>query len=67
MQLTGWIMFLLFFHLYFVPWGRLRRALAAGDLEGAGRQLGQIRRIVAINLALGIVTVAVGSSGRWWG
>jgi uncharacterized membrane protein len=50
-----------------VPWGRLRRALADDDLEGAGRQLGQIRRIVAINLALGIVTVAVGSSGRWWG
>jgi uncharacterized membrane protein len=67
MQLTGWIMVLLFLHLHFAPWGRLRRALAEGDLESAGRQLGLIRRIVATNLALGIVTVAIGSSGRWWG
>ena len=31
MHLTGLVMFLLFFHLYFVPWKRFRRAMAAGD------------------------------------
>jgi uncharacterized membrane protein len=66
MQLTGWIMFLLFFHLYAAPWRRYRHAVAAGDLEAAGRQLGQIHRIVGINLALGLVTVAIGAGGRWW-
>lgn len=67
MHLTGWLMFLLFFHLYFVPWKRFRRALAAGDAPGAGRWLGQIRLIIATNLGLGLVTVAIGASGRFWG
>lgn len=66
MQLTGWLMFALFFHLFFVPWRRFRHALAADDLPGAGRQLGQIRRIVAINLTLGLLTAVVATSGRYW-
>lgn len=67
MHLLGLIMVLLFFHLYFAPWRRFRRALAAGDQAAAGGQLGQIRRIVATNLALGLVTAAIGASGRYWG
>src|SRR5580765_3550700 len=67
MQGLGIIMMLLFFHLYFAPWRRFRSALAVPDLPAAGRQLNQIRWIVTINLVLGIVTVAVGSSGRYWG
>jgi uncharacterized membrane protein len=66
MQLTGWLMFLLFFHLYFAPWRRFRRAVGAAELEGAAARLGQIRLIVAVNLALGLFTVAVGASGRYW-
>lgn len=67
MQGLGIIMMLLFFHLYFAPWRRFRAALARQDHAAAGRQLGQIRMIVTINLLLGLVTVAVGSSGRYWG
>ena len=67
MQATGIVMMLLFFHLYFAPWRRYRAALAAQDLAEAGRRLGQIRTIVAINLGLGLLTVAVASSGRYWG
>jgi uncharacterized membrane protein len=67
MHLTGWLMFLLFFHLFFVPWKRYQRALAAGDAPGAGRWLGQIRLIIAANLGLGLATVAIGASGRFWG
>jgi uncharacterized membrane protein len=67
MQGSGIIMMLLFFHLYFAPWRRFRAALARQDHAAAGRQLGQIRMIVTINLLLGLVTVAVGSSGRYWG
>ena len=33
MHLTGWVMFLLFFHLYFAPWRRYRRAVAAGEID----------------------------------
>jgi uncharacterized membrane protein len=67
MHLTGWLMFLLFFHLYFAPWRRFRRAVAAGESEAAGRQLGTIRLVVLVNLLLGLLTVAIGSSGRYWG
>jgi uncharacterized membrane protein len=67
MHLTGWLMFLLFFHLYFAPWRRFRRAVAAGATEAAGGQLTTIRLMVGINLVLGLLTVAVGASGRYWG
>ncbi len=66
MNLTGWVMFLLFFHLYFVPWKRFQRALTAGDSGAAARWLGQIRLIIAINLGLGLFTVAIGASGSLW-
>ena len=67
MQATGILMMLLFFHLYFAPWRRFRGALAREDPAAAARQLDQIRWIVTINLVLGLLTVAVGSSGRYWG
>src|SRR5919106_606372 len=56
MNLFGLVMMALFLHLYFAPWRRLQRALDAGDNAAAGRQLGQIRMVVAINLGLGLIT-----------
>ena len=67
MQGVGIVMMLLFFHLYFAPWRRFRAALGQQDHAAAAAQLGQIRWIVTINLILGLITVAVGSSGRYWG
>lgn len=67
MQGLGWLMFLAFGHLFFVPWQRLRAALAAGSLDQAARHLNQIRWIVAANLALGLVVVAVATGGRYAG
>ena len=67
MQGIGILMMLLFFDLYFAPWRRFRRAVAREDWAEGGRQLGQIRTIVTINLVLGLIVVAIGSSGRYWG
>lgn len=67
MQGTGIVMMLAFFHLYFAPWRRFRAALARQDRPEAARQLNQVRWIVVFNLIVGLVTVAVGSSGRYWG
>jgi uncharacterized membrane protein len=59
-------MMMLFLHLFFAPWKRFRRAIAAGDLAAAGKNLEQIRILVATNLILGLLTVIVGASGRYW-
>ena len=67
MQGIGILMVLLFLHLYFAPWRRFRTAVAQQDWAEGGRQLGQIRTIVTINLVLGVIVVAIGSSGRYWG
>jgi uncharacterized membrane protein len=66
MMAIGIVMMLLFLHLFFAPWRRFRTAMAAGDNPGAAAQLNQIRMIVVINLLLGLLTVAIGSSGRYW-
>ena len=67
MQGIGILMMLLFFHLYFAPWRRFRAAVVREDWAEGGRQLGQIRTIVTINLVLGLVVVAIATSGRYWG
>ena len=67
MQGIGILMMLLFFHLYFAPWRRFRTAVARQDWAEGARQLGQIRTIVTVNLMLGLIVVAIGSSGRYWG
>jgi uncharacterized membrane protein len=63
----GILMTLLFFHLYFAPWRRFQAAVGRQDWAEGGRQLGQIRMVVTINLVLGLIVVAIGSSGRYWG
>jgi uncharacterized membrane protein len=67
MQGIGILMMLLFLHLYFAPWRRFRGAVARQDWGAGGRQLTQIRLIVTINLVLGVIVVAIGSSARYWG
>jgi len=66
MQGTGIVMILVFLHLFLAPWRRFQSAIAAGDLPAAGRNLETIRRLVATNLAIGLITVVVGASGRYW-
>jgi uncharacterized membrane protein len=66
MQLTGIVMKLLFLHLFFAPWRRFSRAVHSKAFAEAAMEPNQIRRIVAINLALGLITVTAGASGRFW-
>jgi uncharacterized membrane protein len=67
MQGIGIVMMLAFAHLYFAPWPRFRRAVDAGDFAAAAPQLDQIRRIVGLNLVLGLIVVVIGATGRYWG
>ena len=66
MQGLGLLMVLFYLHLVFAPWRRFRHALDQNKLPEAAQSLDRIRMIVAINLALGIATVIVGGTGRYW-
>ena len=61
----GILMMLLFLHVYFAPFRRLRRAVAAGDTPLAATQIGTIRKLVAVNLGLGMVVVLIATAGRY--
>ncbi|MBI4724802.1 MAG: CopD family protein [Rhodomicrobium sp.] len=67
MMALGIVMVAIYVYLYFVLWQRFRRAVAAAGWTEAAANLGQIRRLVAVNLALGLVTVSIGASGRYVG
>jgi uncharacterized membrane protein len=58
-------MMALFAHVWFAPFKRLRAAVAIQDWPTGGRQMRQIRLIVAVNLVLGLLTVLIGACGRY--
>lgn len=67
MQLSGLIMVAFFAVIWFMPFARLKKASAAGDVPTAAKALGNIRLIVSINLVLGLFTSAIGAAGAYWG
>lgn len=66
MQGIGWVMILLYWYLYFGPYAAFRTAVEGEDWPAAAERLASIRRIVGINLILGLLTAAAGASGRLW-
>jgi len=66
MQALGWLMILLYMHLYFAPFRRLKEAVIIADWPAAAKWLAQIRFIVGTNLLLGILVIAIGAGGRYW-
>jgi uncharacterized membrane protein len=66
MQGIGIVMMMLFLHLFFVPWRRFGDAVGKGHFPQAAKHLDQIRHMVAVNLGLGLLTIIVGASGRFW-
>ncbi len=67
MNILGLIMITLFVFLYFSPYQKFKAAVESEQWPDAAGQLNIIRRVVGTNLILGLVNVAVGSSGRFWG
>jgi uncharacterized membrane protein len=61
----GILMVLLYMHVFFAPYRRMKQAITAGDLPAAGGKLAQIRTIIGINLILGLSVIAVASGGRY--
>ena len=65
MQGVGILMTLIFLHVFFAPYARLKRAVAAGDFPAAGKQLATIRTLIGTNLILGLALIVIASSGRY--
>jgi uncharacterized membrane protein len=64
MTVIGVLMSAIFMHIFFAPFSRLKRAVAAEDWKTGGAALNQIRMLVGINLVLGLINVAVAVLGR---
>jgi uncharacterized membrane protein len=60
----GLAMVAIFAYLRVVPYPRLRTAVAAKAWPVAGAAMGTLRRLVAVNLLLGLATIAVAVLGR---
>jgi len=67
MQTLGLLMVALFVGLFHGPWLKFKRAVDAKDYATAAVQLNRIRQIIMINMPLGLLVVAIGGSGRFWG
>lgn len=60
------VMTAIFAHVFFAPWRRFRRAVDRIERDAAVTELNRIRRLIAVNLVLGIVVVLAATGGRYW-
>ena len=65
MALIAVIMATLFGMIYGGPFKQLKAAVASKDWPKGGEAMASIRKLILINLALGLITVAVGAGGRY--
>lgn len=65
MHIIGWIMIFIFLYVFFAPFKRLNHAVEEKTFELAGKQLNQIRKLIAINLTLGLIVVIIATAGRY--
>ena len=61
----GIIMVMIYLHVFFSPYRRLKQAVIIQDYPLAGAQLNQIRKLIGINILLGLAVIIVGSAGRY--
>lgn len=66
MLLTGIFMMLIFMHVYFNPFKKLKWAVAEHDWITGRNNLTKIRKLILLNLIVGLITVIIGASGRYW-
>ena len=64
MLAVGLVMMLLYLHIRFAPFRRMRAAVMAADWAAAGANLNVVRKMVLINLVLGFITIAIATIGR---
>lgn len=66
MLALGVVMMLIFAHVYFALFKRLRKGVAAQEWKSAGAALAQIRIFIGINLSIGITIIFIAILGKMW-
>lgn len=61
----GILMVLIYMHVFFAPYRRLRQAVIVQDYPLGSAQLNKIRKLVGINTVLGLLVITVASAGRY--
>jgi uncharacterized membrane protein len=64
MTALGLVMALVYGYIVTVPYRALRAAVAAANWQAAGAAMATIRRLVGLNLVLGLVTITIAALGR---
>lgn len=59
MLVLGVAMMLIFAHVFFSPYKKLKRAVSEQNWKAGGAALGQIRMLIGINLSIGLLTIVV--------
>jgi uncharacterized membrane protein len=57
------VMTSVFVYLWFLPYKRMRAAVAGSDWASAAARLAQIRKLILTNLLLGLLTALLGATG----
>ncbi len=60
----GTVMILIYLHVYFAPFKRLKEAVIKQDWPEGGRNLNIIRKMVGLNTLLGLSVIIIASAGR---
>lgn len=61
----GSLMILIYLHVFFAPYRRLKQAVADQNWPAGGKSLAQLRVLIGINMTLGLLVVLVASGGRF--
>ncbi len=62
----GIIMMLIFLHVFFAPYKKLKQAVSEQRWADGAKALGQIRLLVGINLSIGLITAIVAVAGKFY-
>lgn len=62
----GIIMVLIFLYVYFMPYPRLRKAVAEQRWPDGAKALAQIRMLVGVNMSIGALTIVVAAGGKYF-
>ena len=67
MAVLGTLMGIIFVIIYSLPYRRMKAALAASELPRAAVAMGLIRRLIGVNLVLGLLVTLVAVTGKYSG